>query len=109
MDILLILILLFLVAWFLWTGLRCKELACEAGQTHCTRHNVQFLDHTVERRKLLLTKDHKNNPCWFRSFNFEFATTGEHRYEGQIEMYGQHLKSIKMDPYPESNSNLLDE
>jgi len=103
MDELLTLLLLFLVVWFLWTGIRCKEIACEAGEIHCQKHNVQFLDQTVERRKLRLTRDSRNNPCWYRSFNFEFATTGEHRYQGKIEMYGYHLKSIEMDPYPETS------
>lgn len=103
MDELLTLILLFLVLWFLWSGVRSKEIACDAGLEHCQLHGVQFLDQTVERKKLKLTRDSRNNPCWYRSYQFEFATNGEHRYQGRISMYGHHLKSIKMDPYPEIN------
>ncbi len=102
MDEVLTLILLFLVIWFLWSGVRCKEIACEIGESHCKQHNVQFLDQTVERRKLRLTRDARKNPCWYRSYHFEFATNGEHRYQGMIEMYGYHLKSIEMDPYPDN-------
>ena len=102
MDELLTLILLFLVVWFLWSGVRCKEIACEKGMAHCQQHSVQFLDQTVERRKLRLTRDSRNNPCWYRSYHFEFATNGQHRYQGKIEMYGHHLKSIEMDPYPDA-------
>lgn len=103
MDALLTLILLFLVVWFLWSGIRSKEIACDVGLLHCQKHNVQFLDQTVERLKLKFTRDSRNNPCWYRSFRFEFATSGEHRYQGVIEMYGHRLKSIKMDPYPDPN------
>lgn len=101
MEALLTLLFLFIFVWFLWSGIRCKEIACQAGEAHCKRHQVQFLDQTVERKILKLTRDSRNNPCWFRSFQFEFATDGEHRYMGRIEMYGQHLKSIDMDPYPD--------
>lgn len=101
MEGLLALILLFLVVWFLWSGIRCKEIACKAGESYCQRHHVQFLDQTVERKILRLTVDARKNPCWYRSFQFEFATDGEHRYLGHIEMYGQRLKSIDMEPYPE--------
>jgi len=101
MDALLTLLLLFIVIWFLWSGIRCKEIACSKGESYCERHDVQFLDQTVERKKLRLTRDSRGNPCWFRSFQFEFATDGEHRYMGKIEMYGHHLKSIEMEPYPD--------
>jgi hypothetical protein len=97
------LIILFLIAWFFWSGTRSKEIACSAGKTYCTEQGVQFLDHTVEQKRLRLTKDTRNNPVWYRSYQFEFATNGEFRYQGMIEMYGHHLKSIKMDPYPESS------
>jgi hypothetical protein len=103
MEEIIVLIALFLLFWFLWSGIRSKEIACDAGKLHCQQHAVQFLDHTVERRKLRLTKDSRSNPCWYRSYHFEFATNGQHRYQGKIEMYGHHLQSIKMDPYPESN------
>ncbi len=102
MDVIITLLILFFIAWFLWSGIRSKEIACQSGEVHCQRHNVQFLDQTVERRKLRLTRDNRNNPCWFRSFHFEFATNGEQRYGGKIEMFGHHIKSIEMDPYPES-------
>ena len=107
MDALLTLILLFLIVWFLWSGVRCKEIACKAGKEYCERHGVQFLDQTVERRKLRLTRDSRSNPCWYRSFHFEFATNGEHRYQGKIEMYGHHLKSIEMDPYPDPSIEIF--
>ena len=101
MEELLTILLLFIVAWFLWSGVRSKEIACDAGKAHCQRHAVQFLDQTVERQRLKLTVDSRNSPCWYRSFQFEFATNGEFRYFGHIQMYGHHITSIDMEPYPE--------
>jgi len=108
MDEILTLLVLFFFGWFIWSGIRSKEIACKTGEAYCQKLNVQFLDQTVERRKLYLTRDSRKNPCWFRSFHFEFATNGEHRYEGKIEMYGHYIKSIKMDPYPEADSEYED-
>ncbi len=105
MNEILILLLLFFIAWFIWSGIRSKEIACKIGEIQCQKNNVQFLDQTVERRKLSLSRDSRKNPCWFRSYHFEFATNGEHRYEGNIEMYGHQIKSITMDPYPDSSPN----
>ncbi len=102
MESLIILIVLFLIGWFLWSAVRSKEIACKIGMRHCERLNIQFLDHTVERVQLRLTRDHRKNPCWYRTYQFEFATSGEHRYQGLIEMYGHHFKSITLDPYPDS-------
>lgn len=107
MEELITLLMLFLVLWFFWSGVRSKEIACAAAKSHCEKNDVQFLDQTVERRILRLAKDSRNNPCWYRSFRFEFATSGEYRYEGKIEMYGHHLKSIEMDPYPDIYSQTL--
>lgn len=107
MQELLILMLLFLTIWFFWSGVKCKEIAVKAGQDHCASHGVQFLDQTVERVTLRFTKDSRNNPVWLRSFYFEFATNGEHRYQGRIIMHGNHLKSIEMDPYPDPTLNTL--
>ena len=101
MDTLLTLIFLFLVIWFLWSGIRSKEIACDTGLLHCKQHGVQFLDQTVERRKLKFTRDTRGNPCWYRSYHFEFATNGKHRYQGKVEMFGHRIKSIEMDPYPD--------
>jgi len=108
MDSVLTLLLLFMIIWFLWSGVRSKELACQIGANHCDKMNVQFLDHTVERKKLKFMRDSRGNPCWYRSYQFEFATTGEHRYQGKIEMYGHHLKSIEMDPYSDLSLNESD-
>ena len=103
MEQVLILIFIFLMIWFLWSGIRCKEIAVRLGQAHCEKHAVQFLDQTVERVTLKLTTDSRRNPGWYRSYQFEFATNGEHRYQGLIVMFGERLQSIKMDPYPETD------
>ena len=99
-ELLVILCLVVLVA-YLWSAVRTKEVAIRAGAATCAKRGVQFLDQTVEQRKVRLTLDPRKNPAWYREYHFEFATDGEFRYEGKIAMYGQRLHQIEMDPYPE--------
>ena len=101
MDVILTFLGLFLIAWYLWSAVRAKELAIRAGTHLCQQHGVQFLDQTVEQRHIKFTTDSRKNPVWLRTYHFEFATTGEFRYGGKIEMLGHQLKSVEMDPYPE--------
>jgi hypothetical protein len=101
MTQLLVILGLTLVVAYLWSAVRAKEIAIKVGANKCAQEGVQFLDETVEQRKVRFTLDPKKNPAWYREYNFEFATTGEFRYAGKIVMYGQRVYSISMDPYPE--------
>ena len=102
MDVILTFLLFFLIGWYFWSAVRAKELAIQAGRLLCQRHGVQFLDETVEQRKIKFTLDDRKNPVWLRTYHYEFATTGEFRYGGSVTMLGHQLQSVEMDPYPEN-------
>jgi len=101
MDVVLTFLFMFVIGWYFWSAVRAKELAVRAGRSLCEKHRVQFLDETVEQRHIKLTRDSRKNPVWQRNYHFEFATTGEFRYGGQIIMLGHQVQSVEMDPYPE--------
>lgn len=102
MQELLLLILFALIATYLWAAVKAKEIAIRAGHQACEQKKLQFLDHTVEQRRVRLGLDKRNNPCWIREYHFEFATDGELRYGGQLVMHGHRLQSLNLDPYPET-------
>jgi hypothetical protein len=91
--------LLLLVMWFWWDGLRSKEGARKAGLLACQRAGVQFLDDTVERKKLSLRRDAGGRVQFFRIFHFEFASEGDRRYQGRIVMLGKRVREVEMDAY----------
>ena len=101
MTELLTLLFLALMALYFWGAVKAKELAIRAGRAACEKRGLQFLDQTVEQRQVRFGLDERNNPSWKRTYYFEFASSGEFRYEGQIQMHGHRLQSIKLDPYPD--------
>ena len=101
MSELIVLIIFALLATYFWGAVKAKELAIRAGRAACEKRGLQFLDQTVEQRLVRFGLDERKNPSWKRTYYFEFATSGEFRYEGQIVMHGHRLQSIQLDPYPD--------
>lgn len=79
--------------------MRCKELARNAGRQACQNSEVQFLDDTVEQKKIWLRRNEIGNLQFCRLFFFEFSSDGTHRYQGRIVMLGKVVKEVEMDAY----------
>lgn len=101
MTQLLTLLAFVMLAGYLWSAVRSKEIAIRVGAATCQKHGLQFLDETVEQQLLRFRLDPRGNPAWYREFHFEFATDGEFRYGGMIKMYGHRIHAVVLDPYPE--------
>lgn len=85
--------------WYWWDTLRTKEIARAAGRGACERVNVQFLDDTVVRNKIWLRRNAQGRMQLKRRYDFEFASDGERRYHGSIEVFGVRVSKIDMDAY----------
>lgn len=85
--------------WYWWDTVRTKELARLAGLRACQQAQVQFLDDTVARRQIRLRRNTRGRMQLRRLYGFEFTSDGEHRYQGRIEMQGQQVRRVDMDPY----------
>jgi len=87
------------LAWYWWSNMQSKELARIAGKRLCDQHAVQFLDDTVEKKKLWLQRNTEGRLEWCRLYNFEFATDGAQRYQGRIVIHGKTVTDVQMDVY----------
>lgn len=95
-----ILIGLFIAFYFYWSSSqRVKEIALRATQSYCNKMEVQMLDGYVALNKLRLKRDESGKIRIWRSFLFEFTSTGEERYDGQITLLGVKILSIQLDPH----------
>lgn len=83
--------------WF--TALRNKELARAAGQRTCEQADVQFLDDTVELRKLRLRRGESGGLVFYREYRFEFTNDGAQRYRGEITMLGRRVLRSTLEPF----------
>lgn len=97
-EILLTTILLLLL-WYWWETMQCKEIARHAGSRACRDAGVQFLDDTVEHKKIWLRRNEYGRLQLCRLFFFEFSSDGAHRYQGRIVMLGQRVQEVEMDAY----------
>ena len=88
-----------LVAWYVWDGMRAKELARIAGRRACERAEVQFLDDSVVREKLRLRRGSSGRIELCRNFAFEFTSDGERRYHGRVTLCGGQITDLYMEPY----------
>lgn len=94
-------VLIILSASFIYwlDGIRAKELATEHAKAACKKVLIEFLDDTVSIKKVRLRRNSLGRLSIYREYNFEFSSTGEHRYKGQIRLLGKNLIDVEMEPY----------
>jgi hypothetical protein len=84
----------------LWLdSLRARERAVAAGRSACERYNVQLLDDTVAIARMRLGRDDEGQLRIARTYTFEFTETGNNRRQGAIQMLGQELRDLQLEPY----------
>ncbi len=99
MGDLLLLVALGVTLWYWGDTMHCKELARRAGLDACQRASVQFLDDTVEKKKIWLRRNNQGRIQLCRLYFFEFTSDGAQRYAGRIMMLGHKTREVEMDAY----------
>jgi hypothetical protein len=82
-----------------WNGLGAREIARNKGKRMCDAAGLLFLDDTVCLQRLRLVMYRKQKLGLYRRFVFEFATDGEQRYQGYVDMFGHHVIDTDMQAY----------
>lgn len=86
-----------LVYW--WHSGSYKGRARNLAVAHCQQLNLQLLDQSIVIIGIWLLRTESNGFTIRRTYQFEFTSTGEHRYQGVLVLAGMHLKSIELDTY----------
>lgn len=87
-----------IVTLFWWRTHEIKQIAHRLAKRHCGEMEVQFLDDSVVLRRIRL-KYHNGHVSLLRTFQFEFATKGDARYQGEMIFAGFKLQTIELEPY----------
>ncbi|WP_323844881.1 DUF3301 domain-containing protein [Microbulbifer magnicolonia] len=90
------LFLLGLGGWYFWAGMAAKEQVRRAATDHCRQLGVQLLDDTVALARTRLKRDGRGQVRLQRSYEFEFTSTGEHRYSGIAVLHGRRITQIQL-------------
>jgi len=96
----LITIILLISSLLYWLdSIRAKENATKHAKLACKKVLLEFLDDTVLIKKVRLRRNAEGQISIYREYEFEFSSTGEFRYKGQVRLLGQNLLDVEMEPY----------
>ena len=84
---------------YLWQSGKFKGRAREIASRHCQQLSLQLLDQSMVITGYWPARDAYSNLVMRRTYEFEFTSTGERRYQGIIVLLGMHLESIELEAY----------
>jgi len=87
-----------IVVLYLLRSGQFKGRARKLAITHCEQLNLQLLDHSMVIIGLWPVR-RPNGLVLRRSYQFEFASTGDRRYQGKLILEGVKLVSIELEAY----------
>lgn len=93
------LLLLCLPVIFWWQTSKAKQIAHRLAKNHCIQVGVQFLDDSVVLKRVRPKRIRRGAIALCRTFCFEFASTGEERYFGEIVLLGFALQTVTLEPH----------
>ena len=85
-------------------SIRAKEIATTKARDACKKVMLEFLDETVSIKKIRLRRNGQGRLMFLRLYQFEFTSTGQHRYRGFVSILGKHLLDVEMEPYQLNDS-----
>ena len=97
-DITFVFILL-LVCYWVYAAFQAREIALAAVKRQCNQHNLQLLDQSISIKAVWFKRDAAGNLRFWRSYKFEFSSTGADRYQGLIIMLGRKVTSVSFEAY----------
>jgi hypothetical protein len=97
--------LLFWIAFFAalisfwWHSDKSKSAALAIATQHCKLNELQLLDQSMVIRGIWPMRDDDHVLRLRRRYQFEFTSTGEQRYRGELVLLGTQLQSMALEPY----------
>ncbi len=85
--------------FYLWRSGQFKDRALQVASEHCKQLGLQLLDHSMVIVGLWPVRDASGRLLLRRSYRFEFASTGDHRYHGKLMLIGLQLERIDLETY----------
>jgi len=90
-------ILLGVLYW--WHAYGIKQLALQQTKAYCQKMDIQMLDESIALGRIAVKRDTEGRVNFVREFRFEFASTGDERYQGLTTMHGRRCLHIALDAH----------
>lgn len=93
---------------FWWQSDRVKRIALAHILTRFRRDGLQLLDQTLVIRSVKPVRGSGGSLVLRRLYQFDFTSTGEQRYKGEISLHGINIESLQLDAHiiPPSQDSL---
>ncbi|MBY4678210.1 DUF3301 domain-containing protein [Marinobacterium arenosum] len=82
-----------------WQAQRIKELALREARKQCKELDLQLLDESVALRAFWFKRGEDGKVHIWRSYTFNFSSTGDDRYTGRIVLLGRAITGIHLEPH----------
>lgn len=92
-------VLVFCAAWYWLRARELKDHILKYAARHCDDLSLKLLDESVVLKELKPCKSLKGGFCLKRRYSFEFTSTGEDRYQGEIVVIGRHIEAVTLETH----------
>ncbi|MBR9884867.1 MAG: DUF3301 domain-containing protein [Oceanospirillales bacterium] len=82
-----------------WKGQKVREIALRHARNGCADMDLQLLDESVALRAIWLKRDDDGQIHLWRRYHFEFASTGDERYVGEVVTLGYKVTGFTIAPH----------
>jgi hypothetical protein len=85
--------------FYLWRSSLFTGQARKLADAHCRQLNLQLLDQSMVICALWPVRGADGRLVIRRRYRFEFSSTGDRRYQGELVMLGLQLEHIELETY----------
>ncbi len=93
------LVLAGVLALYWWQSGLYKGRARDLATAHCQQLGLQLLDQSMVIIGFWPVRGRAGSLVFRRSYQFEFSSTGDRRYQGKLVLEGMALKPIELEAY----------
>lgn len=90
------LLVLAVLAWLWFDGVKAHEAGVEAARTACASEDLQLLDETVALRTLRPERGGDGRLTLRRVYEFEYSDTGDNRRRGSVVVLGHQVVVVNI-------------
>jgi len=85
--------------WYWLSAREIKDVALKAVKDYCEEVDVELLDESVVLRGFWFKRDKRGSVKLWRSYMFEFSSTGDDRYKGKVILLGNKTESVQLETH----------
>ena len=92
-------VLVFCAALYWLRARELKDRILKYATRHCDELSLKLLDESIVLKELKPFKSPQGGLFIKRRYVFDFTSTGEDRYQGEILLIGRHIEHIKLETH----------